>query len=338
MKKEKKKRDCKGSLTVECALVFPLFLYAILAVMYFFQIYHLEDILQQAITKEGLMIAKYGYVYRYIADYESEDKAGDKDASKDTSNDTSKDASKDTSKDNSGNKKNDKYSSEISDSLQSEKEAEDSGSSILDTAKELLITKNINAAFFQLKLRDFVDESYINNSIIVGGMEGISTYFSDFMGEDDHIDIVISYYAKTPIKLPGTGKFFILQRVTLRGWSGYHPDIGEEGDTADTDYVYITENGDVYHLWEDCTYLKLSIKEAILANIKNLSNISGGKYTPCEICGRKQTTGTVYITDTGDRYHTNLNCSALKRTVIKIPLSEAEGRSLCQRCRKRQRN
>lgn len=332
MKKEKKKRDCKGSLTVECALVFPLFLYAILAVMYFFQIYHLEDILQQAITKEGLMIAKYGYVYRYIADYESEDKAGDKDkdASKDTSNDTSKDAS--------GNKKNDKYSSEISDSLQSEKEAEDSGSIILDTAKELLITENINAAFFQLKLRDFVDESYINNSIIVGGMEGISTYFSDFMGEDDHIDIVISFYAKTPIKLPGTGKFFMLQRVTLRGWSGYHPNIGEEGDTADTDYVYITENGDVYHLWEDCTYLKLSIKEAILSNIKNLSNISGGKYTPCEICGRKQTTGMVYITDTGDRYHTDLNCSALKRTVIKIPLSEAEGRSLCQRCRKRQRN
>lgn len=318
MKEERKKPGCKGSLTVECALIFPLFLYAMLAVMYFFQIYHLEDMLQQAITKEGLMIAKYGYVYQYITDYDSE-KAGDEGQNTGGSNEES-----------NPNREN-SYSS------QDESKAEEVQSSTYNTVKNMLITKNINATFFHLKLQDYVDEGYINSSIIEGGMEGISTYFSDFMGEDNHVDIIISYYAKPPIKLPGTGNFFILQRVTLRGWSGYHPDTKEEEPAdADTEYVYITETGSVYHLWEDCTYLKLSIKEASLENIKNLSNIAGGKYTPCELCGKKQTSGPIYITDTGDRYHTDINCSGLKRTVLKVPLSEAEGRSLCQRCRKRQ--
>lgn len=306
-----RKRKSKGSLTVECALVFPLFLYAMIAVMYFFQIYHLHDMLQQAITKEGLSIARYGYIYRYIKDYE-----GKEDSAQESSKNAPKPSGEADGEEQTGNE-----------------------GRIPDTLKDILITKSINAAYFHLKLTDYVEEDYINKSIIEGGMDGISTYLSDFMGEDDRIDIILSYYLRPPVTLFAISDFFILQRVTLRGWSGYYPETKEEENSEEEDggYVYITENGSVYHLKEDCTHLKLSVRAVGFSAIEGLRNLSGGKYYPCELCKPKgQIYGTVYITDTGDRYHADINCSGLKRIVLKIPFSEVGNRSLCKRCQQKQ--
>lgn len=280
--------EIKASLTVECSLVFPFFLYAIVGILYLFQIFFLHDMLLQAITKEGLELSKYGYVYRYIENYEETKEEGDKDS----------------------------------------------------VLKDILITKSINAAFLRLKLCEYVKEDYIDHSVIKGGMSGISAYLSDFMGEEDKVDIILSYYVEPPVILLPSRGIFMLQRVTLRGWSGYRPAKPEEdtenSENSEESYVFITESGSVYHLWEDCTYLKLSIKQVTLENASILRNLSGGKYYPCELCGDNNNAGTVYITDTGDRYHTDIGCSGLKRTVLKILLSEAGDRSLCSRCRKRQ--
>lgn len=299
----------KGSLTIECALIFPVFLYAVIGILSFFQIYLLHDMLQQAITVEGLGLAKYGYVHQYITGYEEEKNTGQGDMPE-----------KVDENEKNGNETN--------------------GNETDDTLKDILLTKSINAAFIHGRLGDYVDEDYINRSIIKGGMSGISAYLSDFMGEEDRIDIILTYYVEPPAVLLPVKKFFIMQRVTLRGWSGYSPPGPEEGTEdekyGDTAYVYVAESGNVYHLWEDCTYLKLSIKQVPWESVSGRRNLSGGKYYPCELCGDRGTLGTVYITDTGDRYHTDINCSGLKRTVTRIPLSEAGDRLLCKRCGKRQ--
>jgi hypothetical protein len=52
-----------ASLTVEAALVMPLFLYFMIAFLYFIQIFTLQEQIQAAITKMGLNMARTAYIY-----------------------------------------------------------------------------------------------------------------------------------------------------------------------------------------------------------------------------------------------------------------------------------
>ena len=105
--------------------------------------------------------------------------------------------------------------------------------------------------------------------------------------------------------------------------------------SQDERIVYITETGRVYHLTAECTYLKLSISQIQYSDLQEKRNESGGKYKPCERCGadkEREDNMTVWITSYGDRYHTSLSCSGLKRHIREIPLSETGGRSPCGKC------
>ncbi len=62
--------SCKASLTVEAALVMPLFLFALLTFIYFIQIFTLQEFIQSTITKMGLNMAKTAYVYEDFAGME----------------------------------------------------------------------------------------------------------------------------------------------------------------------------------------------------------------------------------------------------------------------------
>ena len=97
--------------------------------------------------------------------------------------------------------------------------------------------------------------------------------------------------------------------------------------------VYVTETGLVYHRDYHCTHLELSIHMVLQSEIESLRNEGGGKYHPCQHC-MKGAGGGVYITDTGDRYHSSLSCSGLKRTIYAVPLSEVAGKGACSRCGK----
>ncbi len=60
----------QASLTVEAALVMPLFLFAILSLLYFIQIITVQEFIQSAITKMGINMAKTAYVYEDFAGME----------------------------------------------------------------------------------------------------------------------------------------------------------------------------------------------------------------------------------------------------------------------------
>jgi hypothetical protein len=195
----------------------------------------------------------------------------------------------------------------------------------------------LDSSILKLRVKDYISMDQINRSCIKGGYDGILFYESSVMDEEDCIDIVLRYQMKIPFNLFGLEDLNMIQRVRLRGWTGHQvaAAYGKEEDegTQDT-LVYITETGTVYHTNKNCSHLRLSIRP-VQGLPTNLRNDNGAIYHSCELCGHQETESDMtYITTDGTRYHRNINCSGLKRTIISVPLSEVSDRKLCKRCSK----
>ena len=141
----------------------------------------------------------------------------------------------------------------------------------------------------------------------------------------------------TPLFLPeGIKMFDVICAGSARAWTGRdEASFSEEDFLDEAQYVYVTENGEVYHTFSDCTHIDLSISAAGISAVENLRNENGGRYSACEKCPDENGTDTVYITQYGDRYHSSLSCSGLKRSVRLVEISKAEGLSECERCASR---
>lgn len=169
------------------------------------------------------------------------------------------------------------------------------------------------------------------------GIKNANMALSSILQEDEMIDLVITYQIRSPLQMVKLSGNFFLQRASVRAWTGRKisgkKDDGE-GDDSRQDIVYVTATGSVYHDDPDCTHLKLSIREVDSEDLKTLRNNGGGKYHACEKCGGELNGGSVYITSEGNRYHTSLSCSGLKRTVREISREEAEHMRACSKCGK----
>lgn len=162
---------------------------------------------------------------------------------------------------------------------------------------------------------------------ISGGSLGISLLESEF--EKDEIHLKASYHIRLPVRIFWFWDFAMVQRADCRKWTGW----SENGETGEADqWVYITETGEVYHTLSTCTHLELSIRGVDREQLSLLRNEAGEKYQKCTLCAENPGGGRVFITNQGDCYHSNLNCSGIKRTVSMIRLSEVGTRRKCSRC------
>ncbi len=173
----------------------------------------------------------------------------------------------------------------------------------------------------------------LDRSCIKNGAAGISFKNSSIMGSNDIIEIGVSYYVQPVVQILGFDGFKVYQRYYGRAWTGY--DVSSTvSNMADNDpMVYITETGTVYHTNRNCTYLNPAITSVNADGLNDKRNLAGGKYYPCEKCGKNAVPEIVYITNQGSSYHTSVTCSGLKRTVYTVPLSEAGGRGRCSKCK-----
>lgn len=172
----------------------------------------------------------------------------------------------------------------------------------------------------------------LERSIVEGGSSGIDcsrSYLSPVTGIGE---IQAAYKLRIPVPFFSIAPVTYKETIRIKAWTGYEAGgFGEEDD----EIVYVTDTGMVYHKDAHCTHLDLSIRAENLENVGNLRNESGGKYHVCEKCVRKNPSGgNVYITDQGDRYHTSLTCSGLKRTVYTVRISEVPGKRACSKCGK----
>lgn len=161
---------------------------------------------------------------------------------------------------------------------------------------------------------------------IEGGAKGISLLGSYVDKEKGCISIIANYYVEPMFSFAGR-KLRMSNQFYTKMWTGYTA-VQEE----DEEYVYITESGSVYHLTTDCTHLQLSIRSISSQELGAVRNDYGNKYDACDKCCEGELRAVCYITAKGDRYHEELSCSGLKRTVSGVPKSTVEGWPLCEKC------
>lgn len=176
-----------------------------------------------------------------------------------------------------------------------------------------------------------IGTAYLDRAPMVDGSRGIS-FDGSYIMQQDFIHLQASYRLQFPYDMFGVGNIPMTQRSLMHAWVGYGDTFEEMQDGTEEQTVYITPYGTVYHLSPECSHLRLSIREIRAGEEGGLRNKDGGRYKDCELCYMEESS-ILYITDTGDRYHSHMNCSGLKRVIMTIPISEAGSRGLCSRCK-----
>lgn len=179
----------------------------------------------------------------------------------------------------------------------------------------------------------FVDEvgsDYATKHYIAGGNAGWNFYGSQIAENDSTVSVSLKYTINNPFNLFGKKGVVIREKRITAIWLGEEKDGFLLNGDDESEYVYITQYGEVYHTDKLCSYLVRNIKTASLSQIKDLRNESGGIYYACSLC--KNVSGVVYYTDYGDKYHTSASCYALQRTILKVKKDKVKGMECCHKC------
>ena len=190
----------------------------------------------------------------------------------------------------------------------------------------------LSEGYARRKVINILGEDYLNHTCLASGTSGLHFIKSSVMKEDDRIELVASYKVKPFINIIGFPDMPMENRYYGRAWTGYDVAGRAGGGEGEDPVVYIAETGTVYHIARNCAYLNPSVEAVSKAMASELRNEEGGKYYSCGSCKGKNFQPVVYITSYGNRIHSSLSCSGLKRTVYTVHLSEVKGKGKCSKC------
>lgn len=175
-----------------------------------------------------------------------------------------------------------------------------------------------------LKFDEYLDDRNVVKKYVDGGLAGVSFLKTNF---DDSGYIVIAESYSTIVDLPMIPKLRSKKEFSIKQKLYRGDGTGEETtfDAGEEAYVYVTDNRDVYHSTRACTHLNLSIREV------DIDYAKAGGFSPCERCGGS-CAQKCFITDQGRRFHTNIKCSGLKRTIYRVEKDSVSGLPGCGRC------
>lgn len=189
----------------------------------------------------------------------------------------------------------------------------------------------LSYTYIKSQIVEYLGRDYLEGSPLTYGIDGLQFIESNIWESDGRFEIVLTYSVSPLSGMSGFRPFRMANRYYGHLWNGYKIPGVEEGAIDDV-YVYITENGRVYHTDRNCTHLALSVKPVSLQQALMGRNEQGEKYDTCEKCGKLGYRGQVYITNDGECYHFEKDCPGLKRTIQCVLLSEVKDRQLCMRC------
>lgn len=301
LSKNSKKLNSAGILTIEAALILPIFIMIFVAILYFARIIIIQEQIQRVLTSTGLAIGKTAYVYDEL--YHKLDRKLD--------------------------------------SLVEPIEIGPQEINIMDfiqglsngTVAKLLTKKeldvdSINQSFL---LQGYSGISFYDTEILdeEDNIDLIVRYRIHFPFQLFHLPDLRMIQR---VKLRAWTGLKVAAKYQVKEMDD------ESTDLPSGDIVYVAETGVVYHLKDTCTHLYLSVRSVDKKPDKE-KNHNGRKYDPCELCVLKNTGNysemVYYITNQGDRYHITKYCSGLKRTVYTYQMSEVSHLRLCKRCEQR---
>lgn len=158
--------------------------------------------------------------------------------------------------------------------------------------------------------------------------------------EDEYEAVTVSYRYRIAAPFSSLYAFNVRQSFLYKPYYGIYDKKkileNEQGKNEENqeEYVYVTENGAVYHTSMNCSYIKSDVRQCFSCNIEYERNSNGRRYTACEKCGESGYSEVYYITAYGKRYHTSMECSALTHNVVSITKEKAEEQKLrlCKKC------
>ena len=197
-----------------------------------------------------------------------------------------------------------------------------------ELSQQAYVSAMISTPAIREKIVKQVGKERIERSMIVHGAEGIDCSNSASNWSTAIMDLSVKYRIEIPVLMFRIPIIFCEETLRVKGWTGYVA----TGSGGNTDVVYITDYGTVYHEDISCTYLEIAVRGIIANTIGDARNQSGGKYYACEKCGKEAHCGILYVADYGDRYHTSLNCKKIQRNVYAVLRHEVLGRGGCSKC------
>lgn len=187
-------------------------------------------------------------------------------------------------------------------------------------AKETAMDEEKGVFFVRAKLL-FRQYCTVNSARIKGGMQGISFRNSEQRSTNQEVVLRVSYQITIFVPLFGTQNIKVKDEVRHRVYDGYHPQNRE--DLPDG-YVYMTEQGEVYHTNPNCRYL--AIKSVPVTEEETYRDKRN-----CRLCRNHPLTGR-YITIAGDCIHRDAGCSAIHRSVRLVKKDKVQDTPLCSVC------
>lgn len=166
-------------------------------------------------------------------------------------------------------------------------------------------------------------------------IENLRITEASLMEDGENIIFEAEYDLKIPFSVFHISRIRASARTVRRAWIGSEGNRkrGQETEKPGEVTVYIGSSMGRYHLSRNCHYLANEFRAVSYESIENLRNQSGGKYSPCSVCGKKCGAGdTVYIMPNGSHYHSQTDCPSVVSYVREVPLSLVEHLGACSYC------
>ena len=197
---------------------------------------------------------------------------------------------------------------------------------------EELLMATLDTVFAKANILRILGIEYLENSPIRNGAYGLDLSRSNFLKDGETICLKVTYQLELPF-FPLV-KLSVVQCAKRRVWIGADSRFIDVNANEKNQMVYIARTGGVYHLYEDCPYIKVVLEPVHIEELTDRRNPERKKYYPCESC-KPGDQEIVYIASYRNCYHAIKECPAIVKSVDCVKQSEVGNRQLCSRCAER---